>query len=327
MTLVILEGLDCAGKTTLAGRIIDRLRAEEPGAAVGYRHAGVPQEHPLDEYVEPLLGYHPGTNQHMICDRWHLGESVYPALLGRFTDLTEGVRAYVELFLRARGALLVYCEASYDYLRDCGVSRGDAQEELARIYDTQQLFRRRLAESNVPLMTVGATADENVELAVSQVLSVARQLERAALPVAPFTTYVGDPRPALLLVGDRRGTPVHDLDEFDDWPAFAPYASTSGSYLLTTLTMTELRVPEHGVQLRDVALVNANDVDDVRDVWDATGRPSVVGLGVRAGVALRKANVPYRSVPHPQYQRRFRHDDRAGYLDQLLGATKPQVVA
>lgn len=327
MTLVILEGLDCAGKTTLAGRIIDRLRTEEPDAAVGYRHAGPPEHHPLDEYVEPLLSYRPGTGQHVVCDRWHLGESVYPTLLGRHTDLTEDVRAYVELFLRARGAILVYCEASYDYLRDCGVSRGDAQDELARIFDTQQLFRRRLTESNVPVMIVGATADEDVELAVSQVLSVARQREQSALPVAPFTTYVGDPRPLLLLVGDRRGTPTHDLDEFDDWPAFVPYASTSGSYLLTTLTSTQLRVPEHGVQLRDVALVNANDVDDVRDVWDAVGRPLVAGLGVNAGAALRRANVPYRSVPHPQYWRRFRHNDRVEYLDRLLDAMQPRVVA
>lgn len=323
MTLIILEGPDCAGKSSLAGRLVDALRAAHPGDHVAYRHAGVPQDPPLEEYVEPLLGYRPGTGQHVVCDRWHLGESVYPALTGRRTDLTEQVRVYVELFLRSRGAVLVYCAASYDYLRDCGVARGDDQVELARIYDVGVAFNRALVASTVPRMTVDAS-DEHADAAdhartVGQVLGVAERLDRAARPLTPFVTYVGPPRPTLLLVGDRRGTPCHDLAEFGDWPAFAPGPGTSGTYLLTSLLLDELNVRDHGVRLADVGLANACDVDDVAALWHALGHPAVVGLGRNAQRALARVAVPHRAVEHPQYRRRFYHHDQETYARLLLG--------
>jgi len=318
--LIILEGPDCSGKSTLAGRLVAALRHAEPDADVRYLHSGPPDGHPLEEYVEPLLDYRPGTGVHYVCDRWHVGESVYPQVRDRPTALTSAVRTYVELFLQSRGAVLVYCKASYDYLRGCGLTRGDAADELRRIHDTQLSFDHHVVSSLVPKMIVDATDEfaPNHEHTVDQVLTVAADCDRAARPLVPFVTYVGPPRPSLLLVGDRRGTPRHDFTEFGRWPAFAPMPSTSGAYLMTTLTSEALRVPTHGVQLHDVGLVNACDVDDVGACWETLGRPTTVGLGVNARRALRTAHVPHRSAVHPQYQRRFLHHSRTTYLRQLL---------
>lgn len=323
MSLILIEGRDCAGKSALAGRVVAALRAAHPADDVTYLHAGPPEHPPLEEYVEPLLGYRPGTGQHVVCDRWHLGESVYPALTGRHTDLTERVRVYVELFLRSRGAALVYCEASYDYLRDCGVARGDDRAELTRIYDTGVAFSRALVASTVPKIVVDAS-DEYADAVdhartVDQVLGVAERLDRAARPLTPFVTYVGPPRPTLLLVGDRRGTPRHDIAEFGDWPAFVPGPGTSGAYLLSSLLFDELTVPTHGLRLADVGLANACDVDDVAALWRALGHPTVVGLGRNAQRALAHAEVPHRAVEHPQYRRRFHHHDLETYQRLLLG--------
>lgn len=315
MVLCILEGPDCAGKTTLAGRLVDRLRRAEPDASVGYRHAGPPEHHPLDEYVEPLLTHRPGED-HLVCDRWHVGESVYPALLGRPSRLTPAVRAYVEKFLQARGALLVYCATGHQHLYDCGVARGDAAAERGRLQAALDGFNEAVVASQLPKMIVDVADpdDPDYDRVIGRVLGVAAEVDAAARPLAPFVTYVGPPRPSLLLVGDRRGTPAHDLDEFDDWPAFVPRPSTSGAWLLDALTRVPLTVPTHGVQLRDVALVNANDVDDVRAVWDAVGRPRVVALGRHADARLTELDVPHGMLPHPQYYRRFFHHMQTEYL-------------
>lgn len=327
--LILIDGSDCSGKTTLAGRLLDRMRSTDPTASVTYHHAGPPTEHPLDEYVEPLLGYRPGTGQHVVCDRWHVGESVYPTVVGRPSELTDGVRTYVEQFLRSRGALLAYCTASPRHLTACGDARGDAAAEIARVGPTVRAFDAAVATSLLPHVAVDVTDpdDRGYDRVVETIVDAARRSDVAARRLAPFVTYVGPPRPALLLVGDRRGVPSTELADHGDWPAFVPRSGTSGTYLLDTLTSTRLTVREHGLQLGDVGLVNACDVDDVRACWEALGRPTTVGMGVNARRALRAADVPHRSAVHPQFQRRFLHHSRATYLRQLLSVELADVIA
>jgi hypothetical protein len=327
--LIILEGADCAGKSTLAGRLLTAIRHAEPNADVRYLHSGPPVEHPLTEYVEPLLDYRPGTDVHYVLDRWHVGESVYPQVLGRDTDMTEDVRLYVELFLRSRGALLVYCTADRRLLEACGRARGDADDEVRRVVATRDAFDRVVTRSLLPNLAVDVSDPDrsNYHDAVENVLDAAEWHDRDARPLSPYVTYVGPPRPSLLLVGDRRGTPSHDVREFGSWPAFSPVPGTSGSYLLTTLVMDELTVPTHGLTLRDVGVVNACDVDDVGNLWRTLGRPDAVGLGVNARRELRSAHVQHRSATHPQYQRRFRHHDRRAYLETLLNVQRSTVTA
>jgi hypothetical protein len=318
--LIICEGPDCSGKTTLASRLVDALRANHPGDQVTYRHCGVPTEHPVDEYVAPLLDYRPGTGQHVVCDRFHVGETVYPTVTGRATRQTPAVAAYVELFLRSRGAVLVYCTATDEHLLDCGVARDDRPDELSRIPATTSAFLRAVGESLLP-MTAVYVADPDVADygdTVARILALADDEEDYAERLAPFTTYVGSPRPLLLLVGDRRGPARTSLADYGRWPAFVPRPATSGDYLLTTLTDARLRVPTHGLLLGDVGLANACDVDDVHDLWDVLERPRVVGLGVNARRALRNAHVPHDDAAHPQYQRRFLHHKRGDYLRSLL---------
>ena len=327
MTLTLIEGPDCAGKSTLAGRVVDLLRRTYPGEHVEYRHCGVPTQHPLDEYVAPLLDYRPGTGRHVVCDRWHVGETVYPVVLDRPTDMTDAVRAYVEAFLRSRGASLVYCTSSVEHLTACGVARDDPVDEVERVTVTKLAFDRTVATSSLPTFTVDATipTSSHLEALTHEVVGRAAYDASRTESLSPFRTYVGPPRPHLLLVGDRRGTPSHDLAEFGDWPAFTPRAGTSGDYLLRTLTSDELRVSTHGLRVRDVGLANACDVDDVHALWLALDRPEVVGLGNNAQRALRAFDVPHREVRHPQWQRRFAHHDRVSYLRTLLPSTRSVV--
>src|ERR687897_2440373 len=84
--LVILEGPDGAGKSTLSRELAASLRAAYPADSISEFHKGPPHHHPLVEYEQPLFHYRPGTGRHIICDRWHVGEAVYPEVLGRATS-------------------------------------------------------------------------------------------------------------------------------------------------------------------------------------------------------------------------------------------------
>lgn len=318
--IILLEGADCAGKSTLADRIarhLDRAgsRYRTTESSVVVIHKGPPTEHPLREYAEPLLSYRTGRNQHVICDRWHVGESVYPTVVGRPSLLDAAVRTWLELFLLSRGALLVHVRQTDDYLRDCGVSRGDSTVELDRIEPTTRAFEQHVSASLLPTLSldVGDVSTEDVADVVEQ----AALLEARAWPALVPTTYVGAARPTLLLVGDRRGV-SGDPRDHGDWPAFAPFPSTSGHWLLRTLADQPPTVRRDGHTLSTLALVNANDVDDVAEVWRSAHQPPVVALGANAASKLVGRGVPHRTVHHPQWWRRFRHYDADAYVTELF---------
>lgn len=319
--LIILEGQDCAGKSSFAQHLADQLKRSDPNSEVVQLHSGVPREHPLDEYVGRLLDYRPESGQHIICDRWHIGEVVYPRVLNRPTQQTTAVRTYVELFLRSRGALLVYCAADRDYLRDCADARSDDGYGASdRVDATRDAFDNAVVTSLLPYAVTDVTdLDRTVGEGVDvDVIEVASDEAWYASSLNPFTTYVGSPRPALLLLGDRRGPADTDLADYRNLPAFVPHTGTSGRYLLDVLTRWPLRAETHRLTLGDVGLANACDVDDPRVLWEALNRPPTVALGINAHRALRAAGVDYRRAPHPQYVRRFHHNEFENYLHQLL---------
>jgi thymidylate kinase len=81
--LIIIEGIDCTGKSTVARAIAAKI-----GNRTALLHAGPPQGPAYDEYVLPLRHMHWGWT--VICDRWHLGELVWPAIFDREPIISWG---------------------------------------------------------------------------------------------------------------------------------------------------------------------------------------------------------------------------------------------
>jgi hypothetical protein len=77
-TLHIIEGLDGVGKSTLANFLI--IMAKDTPTAL--LHAGKPVDHDyVNEYWYPIAFL--GNFNTVVCDRWHLGEHVWPKLYDR----------------------------------------------------------------------------------------------------------------------------------------------------------------------------------------------------------------------------------------------------
>ncbi len=302
--LILIEGPDCSRKSTLATRLDARLRALfDRDTVVETRHLGPPTGHPLDEYELPLLDYEPARRHHVVCDRWHLGELVYPGVLDRPSRLDDAVFHHIELLLRSRGALLVVITPDETELRACLVRRGDDPAELERVAAVREGYVRAASRTSLPLLWL---KDEEVDEDLTWLVIEQAQLhEQAATALASLTTYVGPPEPRLLLLGDVRAT---GATPGDPRPAFMPYSATSGHYLLTALGDA---ITEH-----QVGLANACDVDDPGRLWRRVGRPPTVALGRNAQRAVTWA---VRDVPHPQWTRRFRYHDGESYRRQILG--------
>jgi thymidylate kinase len=299
--LILIEGTDGAGKTTLAQRVVDELHQRYPYDEILAYHAGPPRQHPLDEYETPLLGYRPNRGTHVVCDRWHWGERVYPEILGRDSQLTREVWMHLELFLASRGALVVHVTVPTDVLRDRLAQRGDDLVTETQAVAARDGFYRADHYSVLPRVMSG---DGHHALSAGLVVDAAEVHERLARKLNAFTTYIGRPQPDLLLLGDVRGG---DPETHGLAPAFQPRNGNSGTYLLTCLI---------GRTWGGTGIANANDVDHARELWEVLNRPPTVTLGKNAAAAVTWA---HREVPHPQWVRRFHHDRWADYRRQLLG--------
>lgn len=123
--LIILEGPDGAGKTTLAERLVTYIAAKFPHDHVDLLHKGPPTQHPLDEYAVPLLGYRPGGSMHLVLDRWHWGEVIYPKYLARETRMTPEIFTYIEMLIVQKGGVVVNVQHPVDELLMRVSQRGD----------------------------------------------------------------------------------------------------------------------------------------------------------------------------------------------------------
>lgn len=317
--LIILEGPDGVGKTTLANRLQDVIAQTSARSVVTLRK-GPPTRHPLDEYLTPLLDYVPGHGMHMILDRWHLGEYVYPRLTGRDTQLDDPTWWYLNQFLRRCGALLVWCHADAERVAGVYAERGSSHPfERAELYDqTEKLFLDAADAACLPQVTYDWANPFRID--PTNIVRTAQQRELDVSHLAEFVTYVGRRKPEYLLLGDvRHGVDPRSAESaLDHRPAFVPYPATSGHWLISAL----LRKPELAER---VALANACDVDDVSELWIQLDCPQVAVLGKNAYARAALSGIPtFGAAPHPQFGRRFHHKQEYEYATTLLMALQNQ---
>ena len=313
--LIIVEGTDGTGKTTLIGELRELL--EERGDEVETLHRGPPQRHPLLEYEDALHGYVPGAGAHVLCDRWHLGELVYAPLYRGGSELGDRLgagRRHVELFLQSRGALLVHLTADEDEVHRRLDARGEDYLKREHVGHTLRAFDD--AARTALTWRVDLHSPYHL-VSVPSLATAAHEAEEQVTPLAPFWGYVGHPRPDVLLVGDR-------VNVGGEWPgrrAFLPFMPLNGAcagWLLEALHPWTLRV----------GLVNAHE-EDVEALWAALHQPRVVALGRAAQRVLGRGLVPHGAVPHPQYARRFHHRRQTDYAAAIMHAaqTREDVIA
>ena len=310
--LIIVEGPDCAGKSSLIEELRRRIERRSANDVVHVLKCGPPVGHPLDEYVVPLLGYRPNdqinANHHVICDRFHWGEAVYPTVFKRDTLLDGGQWRYIESFLLSRGAFVVHLTASPEVLERRLRHRGDNLVDVSQLRVIRGGFYAIMHNTLLPHM-VAEIIDDNLP---DNVIQHAEIYARAAAPLNRYTTYVGPSLPHRLLLGDVRGPAFQGGDPINQIrPAFIPYNVMSGGYLWRALA----DAPFEYFRDYGIGVANACDVDNADELYATLGRPQVTTLGVNSYRCFKGMAT---QVPHPQWVRRFHHKRIDDYREQLL---------
>ena len=307
--LIILEGADAVGKTTVANDLVKA--AYDRGIMKVVRLAAGPPTPGLtaiELYENALLPYRDAILDRstlVIADRWHLGELVYGPLLRGGSLLGEDEMEHIELMLDALGAAryIVTVKNPGD-LEARYMARGDALVSLTQTLEINRWYvywragdqnrsnRWRLLRSPVD------------EITALLIIDIAMARTDLVSKLAEHPTYIGPPQPRALFVGD---VPNGWKDGDPPVLAFVPMDGNSASYLMNSMRLGNVT---------DVGLVNSADAD-LGSLWVDLGTPHVLALGKRAAARLLRASVPYALTNHPQWKRRFRHKDQALYAEIL----------
>lgn len=145
--LIVLEGPRGAGKSQIAQKL--HMRDELPNALLLHRYAPEPDATWESEYMTPLDDYHPGgivtLNPHVICDRWHIGEMVYPALWNRPSILGSQAVAEVTEMVHRKGGIIIHIDAPTEVVVSRRKTRGDTDVTYEEVAAERGKFRRAFA--------------------------------------------------------------------------------------------------------------------------------------------------------------------------------------
>jgi len=146
--IVILEGTDGVGKTTAAQQLASR------GDHVALLHPGPPvTDDPYREYLHPLvwlcdLGYD------VVCDRWHIGELVWPVVFKRppIMNLAQMHEIEDALMMLKTSILLVHVVADVGWLETISKYRHD-EENLTQTVQAMAAFTNVINQSTLHHIT------------------------------------------------------------------------------------------------------------------------------------------------------------------------------
>jgi hypothetical protein len=285
MAIIVLEGPDLVGKSTLARQLSARLVNAEclkqgpPSGSVDI----------LEQYLRPIQDwcYEPMLvrPRWLILDRWHVGELFYGPLLRGKSLLTGQQADYIDMVLQTFGCNFTYVTESPRVLEQRWDVRGDGlikREWLADLYhDYSEWMSQRSHWAGQQTVGIDHHGFE--------------MRERPQSPMAG--SYIGPRNPKVLLLGDERA------DHRFVFP-FVPARATSGHWLMGALHAAD-------VNHMHVGIMNANETNaqQLLTQWDALGRPPVITLGRNAqrawmtGVTIQSAHY----LNHPQHERRFHY--------------------
>ncbi len=322
--LIIIEGPDGAGKTTLAREIVSASR--KANLRVRELHRGAPSSSNLvREYSLDLRDYAPARDL-IICDRWHMGERVYGTLLRGRSLMSQGTWWWLEMFLAARGAVEIVLAPPLSTLQQRIKEREAETGELEPpvIHETLEAAREMflaLAQTDTPLTRCVSSADvEPAELAARAVALAQREAARALRAVTSRGTLgslIGSPTPTTLALGDTYGT---SGERAENEGAFAPSTGSCGTFLCRQLAaqpVSALRV------LHQLAIANSDNVARTTELLTQLQPHKVIALGARARERILAAGwwqYSLVTLPHPQYIRRFSHETGLSYAQELIAA-------
>lgn len=332
--VIVLEGSDGTGKTTLASTL-----SVQGGFAI--EHSGPPEKNSIDYYMDRIRAHGVST----VLDRWHGGSYIYGSVFRGMDDLTPYERWQLEGVAMAQGAVMVYCngpqkmdEAPAD--SDASIYEVPAKQQAIR--DHYETFVNSMTQLYV--VKYDWTKTNALEMMTRRLIDHHAWFnDRAMIPesipavgniIEPKYVFVADePAGRLKVINASKRLYPEDINKqirfcqlnwaLPDWYDQRPFpTSSSGRYLHWALTVAKL-------SLQDYCIVNSRQLDgSVIEDWatkEILARPGwrkarVVALGNDASQRLEFAGIEHDKIYHPSYWKRFHYKEVDTYAKQLKGS-------
>lgn len=196
MPLIMLDGVDGAGKSTFAMELCDAWNG--PTTVL---HRGQFVGNPMDEYENSLLDYRSDEGRLLILDRWFLSEIVYGTIMRGSSKLSKLDVVHIMKVLASRGAVNVIMTASSEVLTARLEARGEDYLPMDKVQSVNQAFIRWAKEHN--WMVIRSGANGLPETALTSVLKRAERQDQLIRALTAPESYVGPVKPSHLLVHDE----------------------------------------------------------------------------------------------------------------------------
>lgn len=215
--IVIVEGVDGTGKTTLAQRIMSHLESDKSFSGCRYRHTGAPDRPVIEEYILPYLGLRPGID-HMVMDRLYWSNIVYAPKYRKRIETDETKRKFFDLFWAARGAVAVYCHQSPDVIHDRLTARGEDYTDLNDIPELLEAYDDVLKKTFLEAISLKLHEMTDYGSTINTIVDTARQAEKNAKTWnGAFPYFLGNPAPDVVIcVGEDDSLLLSGLEDRDE---------------------------------------------------------------------------------------------------------------
>jgi hypothetical protein len=301
--LIILEGVDGAGKSTLAQAIVEKIQKLYPDDTVASLHSSQLQGTVYEEYADRLEGYTPGSGVHLVLDRWHVGERIYGPLYRDSSgfDSAPGSFEWIELFLASKGARLWNVTQELDVLKDRLAARG---EDYLQDHDVDYVREQFIDRTEESLIFAG-TARPNHDLIPTYVQTIIddavwAEFRAESLNAHNVTSYIGETYsdPVTVLVVDNKAKNRE----------FHPEKSDEAKILLSTLR-------DDFVQ--SLAIVSSVSQPALNGLLDRLSMSGVITYSETVSARLKAAGINHIKFDEPS-------EDRGYPVKVYLAAEKAQ---
>ena len=285
--MIVLEGIDKSGKTTLANYF----------ATQGYKiiKCSAPTGDPYREYAEKILN----ADDNTVFDRLLWGEMVYGKIKRGGSLLDDNKFNNLELLLKARNATLIYCSADVNFLK-------------AKFKSENETFT---LENEIELVLTGYQGVRRVSiLSVVEHRIPTNKIYHLELKITPevikMSRYVGDLNPEIVFVGEVNNENVYKINGYQD--ISLPFDFGRSSELIKS-TIKTLGLKSYG--LTNLIKFWNNNSTMIFDELEVLKPRKIVALGELVYKRLSKKFDNVVKVWHPSYARRFHYHNLDDYVN------------
>ena len=306
--MIVIEGCDGTGKTTLAKNLASLLGLE-------YVHESTPKgldnfQYYLDRALE--------LPRNAVLDRFHLGEYVYPKLKndGRL-PLLPWQQSMIERVLLAKGAILIRTQLVRSDIVRTIEERGDDYIVPSEVATIEELFHEVTQHTILPTWTRNFNQPDPATIA--DLCTYYRYSIHRSYALRNYSGCGQLIRPDWILVGDC----FADGTEAQDGKMAFTAPDKSSVHLHKTL---ELVTGEGYITNANKFEDDAENIYAIQRELETLGRtmydtrrdsPTVIALGSEADAFLNRAGINHGKVNHPSWWRRFKHDHMAEFAIEL----------